>query len=58
MKILDTVKDGHEEKVRANEIELENATITVDEADGCTKMVTKEEHNKEIERENMEIELT
>ena len=52
------VKDRHKEKVKTNEIELENAKIIVAEAEACTEMVTKDEFNKEIDQENMKIELT
>ena len=56
--MLDGMKDRYEEIVRANEIELENTKIIVADAEACTEMMTKKEHNKEIERENMKIKLT
>ena len=52
------MKGRHEEKVRANEIELQNAKTSVAEAEAYTDMVPKEEYNKEIERGNMKIQLT
>ena len=51
MQIVDGVKYGYEEKLKVNVIELENKKLIVAEAEVCTAMVTKEEHNKEIERE-------
>ena len=42
MQTVDSVKDRHDEKVRENEIELENAKTTVYEAEACIEMVTKE----------------
>ena len=50
MQMVDGMKDRHEEKLKANEIDPENAKITVAETESCTEMATKEEHNKEIER--------
>ena len=47
--MVDGIKDGHNEKVRENDIELEQAKITVAEAEARTKMVKKEEHDKAIE---------
>ena len=41
MQIVDGMKDIYEEKVRANEIELENAKIAVAEADAYKEMVLK-----------------
>ena len=49
------MKDRCEEKVRANENELENSKTTVAESEACTEIVTKEECNKEAEQEKYEI---
>ena len=43
MQMVDGMKYRCEEKVRANEMELENAKITLAGAEVCTEMVTKEE---------------
>ena len=56
--MIDSVKDRHEEKVKISEIDLENAKITAAEAEAYTEMVTKDDFNKEIDQENMKIELT
>ena len=40
--MVDGMKDRYEENLRANEIELENAKITVAKAESYTEMATKE----------------
>ena len=43
MQMVYGMKDMQKEKVRENEIELENAKTKVAEAESYTEMVTKEE---------------
>ena len=46
-----------EEQLQLKEIEFEKVKITEAEAEACTGMAMKDEHNKEIERENTKIVL-
>ena len=50
-KMADGIKSECEEKLNLKEIEFEKLKITVAEAQACTAMETKDECNKEIERE-------
>ena len=49
MQMVDGIKDTCDEKVRENDVDLKKTKITVAEAEACTEIVTKENHNKEIE---------
>ena len=46
------MKDKHEEKLKLNATEFENEKTTVAKAEACAEMVTKDEHNKQTERES------
>ena len=51
MQMVDGVKDRHDEKVRENNVELEQVKTTVAEEEACTEMVNKEECDKATEKE-------
>ena len=53
MKMENGVKDEHNEKLRENDVELEQAKIIVAEAETCNEMVKKEDHNKAKERKTI-----
>ena len=50
--MTDGMEAAHEEKTRLKEIEIEKLEMTEAEEEDYAAMVTKDECNKEIEREN------
>ena len=48
------MKDGHNQTAKENYIDIEQDKTAVAEAEACTEMVKKEEHNKVIESKKHE----